>query len=156
MVKNLLTKKAKISAEELRISTLTNEHSAHFKVILSHQIHKKFNFNSVFEKKGVKTSSSDLMNIFKAFGRFIDDSVRLTMTEVESKYGRKLDRGDGTFDPESGTKVQVEHLCLFDKEALPNGKSDSVRIHGYSRTNGGYFVITRLDWFHGVHKITRK
>lgn len=149
----LLTKKGKVGAEQLRISKLTNKHSAHFKVILSHQIENGFTFETLHRKKNkYKYKDKDVLAIFRALGKFIDDSIKMTITEVEDKYKRTVDSSDGTFDPETGTTVQVEHLCLYLDSDNPRPAPDGVRLHGYFRTNGGYFVITRLDWFHTVHK----
>lgn len=89
--------------------------------------------------------------MFRAFGKFMDDAVRMTMTEVETKYGRVPDKRDGTFDPESGTEVPIEHYCLYENGTPGRKLVDSIRLHGYTRTNGGYFVVTRLDWFHDYH-----
>ena len=147
-----LTKDAKVQAEELRIFQLTNEHSAHFKVIFSHQMESGYSFDDLHRyRQREHLSNNDVMKMLKAFGKFFDDSIRLTITEVEKKYKRPSDPADGTYDPEAGDKVQVEHFCLYSTEASPNRRSDSVRIHGYFRNNGGYFVITRLDWFHKYH-----
>lgn len=81
----------------------------------------------------------------------MDDALKMTISEVEEKYKRPSDTRDATFDPETETEVQVEHLCLY-KEGDQPRLSDSVRIHGYFRTNGGYFIVTRMDWFHDKHK----
>lgn len=147
-----LTKEAKINAEKSRISQLTDKHDAHFKIIISHQIDKKYNFHSMCtcNKKPVKPQ--DIIKIYRAFGRFIDESVKLTITEVEGKYRRVTDKHEGTYDPESDDEVQVEHYCLYEEGDRPNRLTDGVRIHGYCRTKGGYFVVTKLDWFHKVHK----
>jgi hypothetical protein len=147
-----LTKDAKVQAEELRISQLTNQHTAHFKVIFSHQLESNYGFGTLHRyRQRERLDSQAVTKVLKAFGKFIDDSVRLTITEVENKYKRQPDSADGTYDPETGTEVQVEHFCLYPTGAAPNGASDSVRMHGYFRTNGGYFVVTRLDWFHTYH-----
>ena len=145
-----LTKKAMVDAEKLRISQLTSQHDAYFKVIFSHQIEAKYNFQALIKgKKSLKDKA--LIQMFTAFGKFFDESIMMTITDVENAFGRKDDKSDGTYDPESGTQVQVEHLCLYRDGDAPQG-SDSVRLHGYFRTNGGYFVVTRLDWFHNKHK----
>jgi hypothetical protein len=151
MPRQPLTKSARVSAEQNRISQLTNEHSAYFKVILSHQITRRFNFNSMRSRAGVNISPEDSLSMFRAFGKFLDDSIKLTITEVETKYGRIPDVSDGTFDPDSGKDVQVQHMCLYPKGSTSRGVADGVRIHGYIRTNGGYFVVTRMDWFHDYH-----
>lgn len=146
-----LTKKAMVDAEKDRISKLTNPHEQHFKIILSHQLESGFEFGDINRRKGGQLPQTDLLNIFRALGRFIDESIRLTMTEVENRYGRKTDVTDGTFDPETKSKVQVEHFCLFEQDASSNQPADGVRLHGYTRTRGGYFVVTKLDWFHSRH-----
>lgn len=148
-----LTKANKISIEQSRISQLTNDHSAHFKIILSHQIEKNFTFGRLLKGNGGNAlKHTELIKIFTAFGKFLDDCTRLTITEVEKKYGRTADTSDGTYDPETDSSVQVYHFCLFASDASPNGLSDSVRLHGYFRASGGYFVLTRFDWFHDYHK----
>lgn len=147
-----LTKVQRASAEQQRISQLTTHHSAHFKVIFSHQLENGYCFSELHRyKQREGLNNRDVMNIFRAFGRFFDDSLKLSITDVENKYKRPADSADGTYDPETGDTVQVEHFCLYPTGASPNGAADSVRIHGYFRTNGGYFVVTRLDWFHAVH-----
>lgn len=155
MPAQLLTKQAKITAEQQRISRLTNLHGAHFKVILSHQIDTLYDFSSLHKgKRGRKRPSRQhTIEIFRALGQFLDETTRLTITEVEAEYGRPTDTHDGTYDPEAGREVQVEHLCLYAKDATPRQSYDSIRLHGYFRTNGGYFVVTRLDWFHDYHKV---
>lgn len=145
-----LTKKAKFEAEKSRIGRLTHTHEQHFKIIFSHQIEDGFKFASLYRGRGSSYGHMDYAKIFRALGSFMDDSLFLSMTEVEAKYFRPTDARDGTYDPETNSRVQVEHFCLFEREAGATVPSDSVRIHGYMRTNGGYFIITRLDWFHGV------
>lgn len=148
-----LTKAKRISTEQSRISQLTNDHSAHFKLILSHQIEQSFTFGRLLKGKGGKQLKHvELVSIFTAFGKFLDDCTRLTITEVENKYGRTTDNKDGTYDPETDSSVQVNHFCLYEPDANPRGLSDSVRLHGYFRSSGGYFVVTRFDWFHDHHK----
>lgn len=147
-----LTKKAKINAEKLRISQLTEEHNAYFKLIISHQIDKKYNFHSVCSRKGSQLKPNELIKIYRALGKFIDESVKLTITDVEKQYCRPTDVHQGTYDPESDDDVQVEHYCLFKKGDKPDKLTDGIRLHGYSRTKGGYFVVTKFDWFHGVNK----
>lgn len=146
-----LTKKAKIQAEKNRVTRLTHPHDQHFKIIFSHQIENGFSFASLYRGRGALYSHADFVKILRALGIFMDDSVRLTMTEVENKYFRPTDVTDGTYDPESDSKVQVEHFCLYEQTATASTPTDSIRIHGYMRTKGGYFIVTRLDWFHGVH-----
>lgn len=148
-----LTKANRVNSEKLRISKLTNDHSAHFKIILSHQIEQGFAFGKLLKGKGGnQLKHVELVKIFTAFGKFLDDCTRLTITEVEKKYGRTTDTSDGTYDPDTESSVQVHHFCLFTPNAKPNGLSDSVRLHGYFRASGGYFVVTRFDWFHDYHK----
>lgn len=147
---NVLTKKAMVDAEKLRISQLTSQHNAYFKVIFSHQIDSKYNFASMSKGKSALKDKA-IIEIYKAFGRFFDESVQMTISEVEKTYGRIDDKSDGTYDPESKTQVQVQHLCLYRDDDKPKD-SDSVRLHGYFRNNGGYFIVTRLDWFHKKHK----
>lgn len=149
---NTLTKASKVSAEQLRISQLTNDHTAHFKVILSHQIEKGFDFSSLHRRKGQPLSHSDTVKIMRAWGKFIDDSIKLPMSDVEAKYKRNPDVSDGTYDPKTKSTVQIEHFCLFLSTDKADKLTDQVRLHGYFRNNGGYFVITRLDWFHSYHK----
>lgn len=147
-----LTKKAKINTEQRRISQLTHPHRAHFKVILSHQVEPAYDFSSVqrFRRREGLDDVGEL-KIFRALTKFLDDSLRLSITEVEKKYKRPSDPRDGTFDPETGSDVQVEHFCLFVDGTPPDVPADSVRVHGYFRANGGYFVVTRMDWFHNQH-----
>lgn len=145
-----LTKIAKVNAEKTRISQLTNQHSEYFKVILSHQIENNYCFKSIHGGKGSRLSKGLKVKLYSALGKFLDDSTKMTITDVEDKHGRTTDRHDATLDPESGTKVEVEHLALFAEGDAPT-PSDSIRLHGYFRTNGGYFVVTRVDWFHGYH-----
>lgn len=149
---SLLTKKATIDAEKQRLSQLTNKHDAYFKLILSHQIDKKHNFHSISTHNKKPVPAKDTLGIFRAFGKFIDESVKLTITDVEKEYRRPTNRHTGTYDPESGTDVQVEHYCLYKKTDKARPIRDGVRLHGYLRTNGGYFVVTKLDWFHSVDK----
>lgn len=153
MAKQLLTKKAKINAEISRISKLTDKHDAYFKIIFSHQIEKKHNFHSLSTRNKKPVQDNDAIQIYRAFGKFLDVSVQLPMSEVEKKYRRLTDTREGTYDPETGEEMQVEHYCLFEKEDKPNLLRDGVRLHGYVRTNGGYFVITKLDWHHQTNKL---
>lgn len=148
-----LTKKAKVTAEKARISQLTDTHDQHFKIILSHQINRRHNFNSINAKDGTTLSPTSVLKMYRAFGQFMDRCLKLSITEVENKYRRQTDVHEGTYDPESDDEVQVEHYCLFeDGIDGPNPHRDSIRIHGYARTKGGYFVITKLDWHHQVHR----
>jgi len=152
MVKQL-TKKAKIDAEKMRISQLTNKHDAYFKLIISHQIDEKYNFCSIFSRNGNGvTTIYEKTLVIKALGKFTDESVKLTITEVEDRYGRVTDKSEGTYDPASGDNAQIEHYCLFKKSDKSNLTTDGFRLHGYMRTNGGYFVVTKFDWFHEVNK----
>jgi len=146
-----LTKKDRVSTEERRISKLTNDHSTYFKLIFSHQLEYGYEFKSLHRGKGSKVNPEDKAMMFRSLGKFLDDCIRLSITDVEKKYGRNDDKSDGTFDPETKSTVQVQHLCLYPDGARPNPLSDSVRLHGYFRPTGGYFVLTRLDWFHEVH-----
>jgi hypothetical protein len=145
-----LTKQAKVNAEKARVSQLTNQHSEYFKVILSHQIENRYCFNSINRGKGSRISKGLKVKLYNALSKFIDDSLKMTITEVENKYARSPDCHDATHDPESDTKVEVEHFALFSDGDTPVA-SDSIRLHGYFRTNGGYFVVTRVDWFHDYH-----
>lgn len=145
-----LTKKAKVSAEKARISRLTNQHSEYFKVILSHQIENRYCFGSMHRGRGSHLSRGNKVKLYSALGKFLDDTVKMTITDVENKYARNPDRHDATHDPESDMQVEVEHFALYG-EGDPSAAGDSIRLHGYFRTNGGYFVITRVDWFHEYH-----
>ncbi len=150
-----LTKKSRVTTEELRISKLTQPHDQMFKVILSHQIESKYNFSAISNPKGRTLSKRKKQQMrlamYQALGNFIDKSTKLTITETEEKFGKRTDKRDGTFDPETSQPAEVVHFGLYHKDAKPNSLTDSVRLHGYFRVNG-YFVITRLDWFHEVHK----
>jgi len=146
-----LTKNDRVSNEQRRISKLTNDHSAHFKLIFSHQLEAGYQFKSLYRGKGSNLKPNDQAIIFRSLGKFMDDCVRLSITDVEEKYGRNDDKSDGTFDPETESKVQVQHLCLYPDDSKPHRLTVSVRLHGYFRSAGGYFVVTRLDWFHKVH-----
>lgn len=146
-----LTKKDKINAEEQRISQLTNSHDAHFKVIVSHQIEPNYKFGSLNTNPRRRLTNADTGKVYKALGKFLDESTKLTITEVETGYLRYSDPRDGTYDPETKSKAQVHHLCLYKKGAVVNRLTDRVRLHGYFRNNG-YFVVTRLDWHHLVHR----
>ena len=147
-----LTKKAKFNAEKSRISSLTNEHDAYFKIIFSHQIDKKHNFHSMSTRNKMPITPAESIQIYRAFGKFMDECVRLTMSEVEDKYRRPTDKHEANYDPESKDIVQVEHYCLYEEGSVAYPLTDGVRMHGYTRTKGGYFVVTRLDWFHAVNK----
>ena len=147
MVKQL-TKQFKVSVEQKRISQLTNEHSAYFKLILSHQLDNKFNFSTISSKK---RSHKQRASMYAALGRFIDRSTKLTITEAEDTYGRKPDTSDGTYDPERNIEVEVVHFCLYKKSDPVNSITDGIRLHGYYRESG-YFVVTRLDWYHTKHR----
>lgn len=147
---SLTNKKAKVSAAQTRVSALTNDHHLYFKTVFSHQIEPNFTFSALRHSKGNTTTDCDYARIFKALGKFLDDSVKLTITEVENKYGRPTDFSDGSYDPDLEDKAQVVHFCLYSEGDSTNGAADSVRLHGYYKTNG-YFVLTRLDWFHGIH-----
>jgi len=146
-----LTKKSKVSKEAKRISRLTNPHEQHFKIIFSHQIEPGFMFRSMYRRQGSNLSNEEKLKIFRSLGCFLDDCVQMSITEVEHKYERPPDSSDGTYDPETQEEVQIQHLCLFPLGTPPNLPSDSIRFHGYFRPTGGYFIITRLDWFHDVH-----
>jgi len=146
-----LTKVQKANAEQRRISQLTSKHSAYFKAILSHQLENGYGFTDLHRQSSNHgLNAQDLLKVLRAFGQFFDDSLQLTITEAQNKYMRPTDNSDGTHDPETNTTVQVQHFCLFAPNTQPQGHSDSVRIHGYFRVNG-YFIITRLDWYHNVH-----
>lgn len=148
----ILTKANKVNTEESRILQLTSEHSAHFKIILSHQIENSFSFGKLVKgKNGKQLKRPDLIKVFTAFSKFLDDCTKLTISEVEEKYGRTTDRRDGTYDPETKRPAQVQHFCLFPREAKPDQLCDAVRLHGYFRDTGGYFIVTRFDWFHDYH-----
>ena len=149
-----LTRVQRVNAEQQRISQLTNNHSAHFKVIFSHQLETGYHFDDLHRRRTAQgIDDRAMIRIFRAFGKFFDDSVKMTISDVENTYKRQSDRTDATYDPETDTSVQVEHLCLYQSGAQPIRSSDSVRIHGYFRNNGGYFVVTRLDWYHNVHTV---
>lgn len=143
-----LTKVARAQAEQQRISQLTDTHDKYFKVIFSHQVENAHQFGSLDSRAG---GAMNALKMFKAFGKFMDDTVKLTITDVEKDYKRKSDTRDGTHDPETQTNVQVEHFALYPASATPDTVCDGVRLHGYFRNNGGYFVVTRLDWFHSQH-----
>ncbi len=145
-----LTGSARANNEERRISRLTAPHDTLFKLIISHQIESKYCFNSVHNRAGKTTTMRDKVQLLSALGRFLDNATKLSISEVENKYRRTPDHSDETYDPETGTKVKVEHFCLYTDTNTPKN-IDSVRVHGYFRTNG-YFIVTRLDWFHNVHK----
>lgn len=148
-----LTKKDKVSNAQLRVAQLTNPHEQMFKVILSHQIEKKFKFSSI-NNDGRRMSKNKRnkmqLEMFRSLGNFIDRSTALSITEAEKRYKRKSDRSDGTYDPEIKQQAEVVHFCLYEEGQAPNSHSDSIRIHGYFRVNG-YFVVTRMDWYHKVH-----
>lgn len=143
-----LTKEARVEVEKRRISRLTNPHKQHFKVILSHQIMRRYCFGSMRSRP---LTPAEALKVWNAFGNFMDKTVRMTITDVENAYKRTSDTNDGTHDPETGLKVQVEHFCFFLDGDEPKGASDNVRVHGYFRAAGGYFIVTRLDWFHQYH-----
>ncbi len=140
-----LTKAALVEAEKRRVSQLTEPHEKLFKMIFSHQLESAHKF-AALSSAGSATNTLKLM---KAFGKFMDDTVKMTITDVEAQYKRKCDTRDGTYDPETQTDAQIEHFALYPIGAEPNSLVDSVRIHGYFRT--GYFVVTRLDWYHSRH-----
>jgi hypothetical protein len=144
-----LTKKDKAGAEEKRISKLTVPHNQHFKIIFSHQIEGGFGFRHI--RRGNRLMPEEVLKVYSALGKFIDAATKMTITDVENVYGRDPDRSDGTYDPESKSEVEMAHVCLFRKGDDPVRPSDSVRLHGYYRTKGGYFVVTRMDWFHSYH-----
>lgn len=148
-----LTKKDKVSKAQLKVAQLTEPHEQMFKVILSHQIEDKFKFSSMSsDKRGMSRNTRNKMHLemFRSLGSFIDKSTRLSITDAEKKYKRKTDKSDGTYDPETKQSAEVVHFCLYEDGDEPK-TSDSVRIHGYFRVNG-YFVVTRMDWYHDVHK----
>jgi len=63
------------------------------------------------------------------------------MSNVEAHF-RRSDEDDTAFDPVGGDHMQVQHFAI--------DSSDKARIHGYLNQHG-YFVVTRLDWFHLYH-----
>jgi hypothetical protein len=145
-----LTKKAKINAEKARISQLTSQHSEYFKLIISHQIENRYCFGSIHKRNGSRIDNDAKLILYGALSRFLDNSIKMTITDVENKYKRIPDRRDGTHDPETNTSVEIEHLALYTEGESPTN-SDGIRLHGYFRTNGGYFVVTRVDWYHDYH-----
>jgi hypothetical protein len=149
-----LTKKDKVSNAQLKVAQLTDPHEQMFKVILSYQIENKFKFSSISSdgRKMSKNKRNTMqLEMFRSLGGFIDKSTKLSISDAEKKYMRKSDKRDGTYDPETKQPVEVIHFCLYEEGQAPNKHSDGVRLHGYFRANG-YFVVTRMDWYHGVHK----
>ncbi len=148
-----LTKKDKVTLSQLKVAQLTEPHEQMFKVILSHQVENKFKFGSMSNsghKMSRKERNAMQLEIYRSLGNFIDKSTRLSITDAENRYMRKADKSDGAYDPETDQKVEVIHFCLYEEDQSAKKHADSVRLHGYFRSNG-YFVITRLDWFHDVH-----
>ena len=146
----LLTKQARIDAARTYSDQLTTPYEQHSKMIFDRQVEDAFNFHSVQNKDGRELPGYKLIAMYKAFGNFMDDVKNLSITEVEAKYERRKDVADATYDPETKSPAEIQHFCCYEKGATPNADSDSIRIHGYARPNG-YFVVTKLDWFHDVH-----
>ena len=148
----LLTKQTRVDLEKKRLSTLTADPNLYFKIIFSHQIEQKYRFKALHgkPKDGEKLTAEEKHKVFYALGLFMDQTIGMTMTDVEEAYGRQPYRSDGSFDPDNQKAVEVSHLALFRKNDPKPADPvvDSVRLHGYFRPSGGYFVITRLDWFH--------
>lgn len=143
-----LTKRTSATASQSKINALTANHSEYFKVLFSYQINKKYSFNSLFHNNGKKLTNKQLLLIYKALGNFVDKTVGMTITDVEKIYGRPAFKIDTCIDPDTNEQCPVQHLCLFDDPKGVRKFSDSVRLHGYFKPDGGYFVVTRLDWHH--------
>gem|GEM_PF-6663365 len=144
-----LTGVARASAEQRRISLLTDPHDTLFKVIISHQIENSYRFGSISNCRGRPIAADRRLKLYHAFGRFLDSATKLSISRVEEQYKRPSDSSDETYDPETGLRVKIEHFCLFAHTDDPRPDTDSARIHGYFRAD--YFIVTRMDWFHHVH-----
>lgn|GEM_PF-1591029 len=109
---------------------LTSEENsiATFKVVFAGKAQRNYDFKDCD------------MQQWHQFGEFIDATVGKKITEVNERYKRNPDRSDKVKDP-LGDTYKIEHYEV-------NNQS---RIHGYF-INRGYFIVTRLDPKHKVHK----
>ncbi len=146
-----LTQKQNLTYSQNNLSSLTIPHERLFKVIISYQILKDFRHKRIFnnKKQSIQTSSKHRLELYERFGRFLDKTINMSITDVENMYRRKNDNSDATIDAKTRQKVEVLHFCTHQQSDKPM-PADSIRIHGYY-TIDGYFVIIRLDWHHEVH-----
>lgn len=88
-------------------------------------------------------TDAEKLELFHAFGSFVENSVIMTYDQVEKKYGgHKPDKHDKKID--DGKEYSVFHYQL----AL-DGIGKTARLHGYIKN--GYFIVIRVDWSHSFH-----
>lgn len=142
--------------EELRKvekATLTKKVDADFKMAFNYLLEPRYGFLSldrVFHPDCYLKNQPDRLltdieklELFRAFGSFVENSVTMTYDQVDKKYGgHKPDKCDKKID--DGEEYSVFHYQL----AL-EGLGKTARLHGYIKN--GHFVVIRVDWSHSFH-----
>lgn len=113
------------SAKNLLVSNAR----AVFKVVFAGEVQRGYDFTDCNVKQ------------WYAVGKFLDDFVGKTISEVDKARKRQPDRTMMVNDPLSGTDKKVEHYKVQGKQ----------RMHGYYNQYG-YFTVTAIDPGHGIHK----
>jgi hypothetical protein len=143
-----LTREDRITREKQRISRLTNPPESYFKLVFSHQIEPQYDFASL-SSCNPALQPSEVMEVLKALGKFMDEATKMPITDVESTYKRSPYRSDATHDPVLNIDVRVEHFALYPSNTPSSSMRrhiDRVRVHGYFRVDN--FIVLRLDWQH--------
>lgn len=113
------------SAKNLLVSNAR----AVFKVVFAGEVQRGYDFTDCNVKQ------------WYAVGKFLDDFVGKTISEVDKARKRPPDRTMMVNDPLSGTDKKVEHYKVQGKQ----------RMHGYYNQYG-YFTVTAIDPGHDIHK----
>lgn len=130
---------------EAKIAKLTKDNEVKFKLVFTHQLEETYNFESLQSLHDPDLNrpltDEERLNMHEYLGSCIDTYTGRTISNVEAHF-RRSDEDDRAFDPVGGTDMPIQHFPIDSK--------NKARIHGYFNQQG-YFVVTRLDWFHLYH-----
>lgn len=150
--------KVRKALREVEKTTLTRQVDADFKIAFNCFLEPRYGFLSLDtvshpdcylnNQPDRLLTNVEKLELFHAFGSFVENSVTMTYAQVEEKYGgHKPDKHDKKID--DGEEYSVFHYQL----AL-DGIGKTARLHGYIKN--GYFVVIRIDWNHRFHRTRKK
>lgn len=146
------------------VATKLAEHvEAYFKCQFSHNIDDNYSASSIHvvanqDNNGRVLSASEKLDVLGDFCQFLDDATKMTITDVAKQYGRVTDALDKHNTIEDGTNARRQNihfsLVPINGQAKCSKHRRLPRIHGYY-SEGGVFIVTRLDWAHRFHQKKR-
>ena len=132
-------------------NVLVGHQSRLFKCLFSSEIEDEYNCSTIhdciYARRGESPrnfNQGEKLELHRALCAFLDESSKMTYTDVMEKYSRRRDEKDMAWlDEDNG--FPIDHLAIAE-----SGIAKCVRLHGYMRE--GIFVIKRMDWARRFHK----